>query len=220
VSALQRVDWRIASLLLAVILLGAAVAAEYSVDWARLGRVGSSEDKVIVTGLSIAVVALLGLLLSNRRTTGALLVPPAVVGALVVFSGASGVAFGGPNEPLLSPASTVQGDEIRDIALAARAEKGGTIVIHPSFSAQFIWPMRDSGQVTIASRVPADATVVLWPASDSAPDGFAVVSGQWSFVEDGLGPSGDFLDYLRWLSDRNSLKNTRSPIAVYIKAGP
>jgi hypothetical protein len=114
----------------------------------------------------------------------------------------------------------VQGREIREIALTARAQQGGLIVIHSDFEAESTWPMRDSGTVVFASRVPPDATVVVWPVTLPAPEGFAVIEGQWSFEEARYGPDGDFLDYLRWLSNRNILKNGFEPLAVYLRTTP
>ncbi|MEO8538431.1 MAG: hypothetical protein ABI577_01730 [bacterium] len=219
IGALQRVDWRFALPVLAGIMLGAFVAEAYVVDWARLNSVGDANEKLIVTGLLIAVLACLGLLGSSRRTAGALIIPPGIASALILLSGATGIAFGGPNEPLPSPAAAVQGSEIRDIALAKRAQAGGDIVVHTSFAEELTWALRDSGDVELTSSVPADATVVIWPASEPAPVGFAIVDGQWSFEEERHGPDGGFLQYLRWLSDRNALKNSRIPVAVYLKAG-
>ena len=71
-----------------------------------------------------------------------------------------------------------------------------------------------------ATRVPPDATVVVWPVTEPAPDGFSVIEGRWSFEESRRGPDGGFLDYLRWLSNRNILKNGSEPVAVYLKATP
>jgi hypothetical protein len=134
-----------------------------------------------------------------------------------MVSNASNVAFGGPNEPLPSPISSVQGREIRDIALQARDQQGGLIVIHSDFEEDATWPFRDSGRVVFASRVPADATVVVWPATEPAPAGFAVVEGRWAFSETRPGPDDGFLDYLRWLTNRNVLTNTLVPVAVYLR---
>lgn len=219
VTMFQRVDWRYAAGVLGGMLLCLGVIEAYVVDWARVNRPGSTDDKLIVTGVAIAVLACFGLLFSSRRTFGAAVVPPAFVGALLLVSGASGVAFGGPNEPLPSPAATAQGDEIRTIVQSARKEKGGQIVVHPSFEQSMTWALRDTSGVVVANRIPGDATAVVWPVTEAAPEGYAVVEGQWSFTEIRRGPDGGFLTYLRWLSNRNSLKNAAAPLAVYLKAG-
>jgi hypothetical protein len=219
VAALQRVEWRYASGVLAGMLLCLGVIEAYVVDWARVDRPGTADDKLIVTGLSIAVLACFGLLLSNRRSFGAVAIPPIFVGALLLFSGASGVAFGGPNEPLPSPVATSQSDEIRAIVQSSVKEKGGQIVVHPSFEDSMTWALRDTSGIVVASRIPGDATAVVWPVTEPAPEGYAVVEGQWSFTQTREGPDGGFLDYLRWLSNRNSLKNVPAPLAVYLKAG-
>ena len=87
---------------------------------------------------------------SNRRTLPVLFVPAGAVAGLVMIAGASGVAFGGPNEPLPSPISTIQGEVLRSIALDIRDEQGGLIVVHTDFRDQMTWPFRDSGDVILA----------------------------------------------------------------------
>ncbi len=218
--AFSRIRWLYAAPAIAGLVLMLLIAGSYTVDWARVGRVGGAGDKLIVLGLVIAAVAFGGLLLSNRRTAPGLLVPFLGAAGLLMLSGAANVAFGGPDEPLPSPVNSAQGAEIRAIALATRTDQGGLIVVHPDFEAASTWPMRDSGTVVYASRVPPDATVVVWPVTLPAPDGFAVIDGQWSFDEIRRGPDGGFLRYLRWLSDRNFLKNGSEPLAVYLRTTP
>ncbi len=212
-----RVAWTYAAPAVAGFTFLALVAGAFVVDWARIGQVGGTRDKLIVIGLSIAMLAFAGLLLSSRRTAPALVAPFAGAALLLAMSGSANVAFGGPTEPLPSPISAVQGREIREIALMAREEQGGLIVVHSDFENESTWAMRDSGTVVYASRVPADATAVIWPVTLPAPDGFAVVEGQWSFEEIRNGPDGDFLKYLRWLTNRNILKNGSVPLAVYLR---
>jgi hypothetical protein len=216
-GALQRVEWRFAALPVAGIVSGLFVCEAYIVDWARIGKVGAAHDKLIVTGIVVAVIACAALLASSRRTLAALSVPLLAGAALLFFSAASNVAFGGPSEALPAPVATTQGREIRDAALAARQQSGGLIVVHPDFESDITWPFRDSGDVVLASRVPPDASVVVWPATLPAPDGYSALEGQWSFLELRRGPDGGFLAYLRWLSDRNSLRNGNVAVAVYLR---
>ena len=217
---LRTADWLYAAPILLGMTAAALIAEAYVVDWARLDRVGSDRDKVIVTGLVVAIVAAVGVLGSNRRLAPSLLAVPAIVAAVPLFSGAFGVAFGGQNEPLPSPISAVQGREIRDIAVRAREESGGQIAVHSDFEDEFTWPFRDSAEVVLTSRVPEDAIVVVWPESEAPPEGFAVLDGRWSLQEERFGPSGGFLDYLRWLTKRNSLRNSAVPVAVYLRTTP
>lgn len=217
-AALQRVEWRYAAGVLAGALLCLAVIEAYVVDWARVNRPGGADDKLVVTGLSIAVVACFGLLFSNRRTLAAVAIPPIAVAALVLLSGASAVAFGGPNEPMPSPVATAQGDEVRAIVKSAVKDHGGQVVVHPTFESTMTWALRDTSGVVVASRIPDGATAVVWPVTEPAPEGYAVVEGQWSFTQIRRGPDGGFLAYLRWLSNRNSLKNIPAPLAVYLRA--
>lgn len=81
------------------------------------------------------------------------------------------------------------------------------------------WALRDTPHVVVADRIPAGATAVIWPVTEPAPEGYSVVEGQWSFTLTRDGPDGGFLPYLRWLTNRNSLKNVPAPLAVYLKAG-
>lgn len=215
--ALGNVNWTYAGPAVAGLTFLALVTEAFMTDWARIGRVGDDRDKLIVVGLSIAMLAVAGLLSSSRRTAPALVTPFLGAALLLTISGSANIAFGGPTEPLPSPISDVQGREIREIALKTRQEQGGLIVIHPDFEEESTWAMRDSGTVVYASRVPPDATVVVWPVTLPAPDGFAVVEGQWSFEEIRRGPDGDFLDYLRWLTNRNILHNRTVPLAVYLR---
>ena len=217
VENLGRVAWGYAGPAVAGFTFLALVAGAFVVDWARIGRVGDDREKLIVIGLSIAMLAFAGLLISARRTAPALVAPFVVAALLLAISATANISFGGPTEPLPSPISTVQGREIREIALKTRDEQGGLIVVHSDFKAESTWAMRDSGTVVYASRIPADATVVVWPVTMPAPDGFAVVEGQWSFEEIRKGPDGDFLNYLRWLTNRNVLKNSIVPLAVYLR---
>jgi len=218
-DALHRVNWANAGAILAGMLLCLGVMEAYLADWARLNRPGDADEKLIITGLAVAVVACFGLLFSNRQLYGAALVPPLFAGALLLFTGASGVAFGSPDEPMPSPIATIQGEEIRAIVAKETKENGGEIVVHPSFKDAITWALRDTPHVVVADRIPAGATAVIWPVTEPAPGGYSVVEGQWSFMLTRDGPDGGFLPYLRWLTNRNSLKNVPAPLAVYLKAG-
>ncbi len=215
---LQGIDWRFAILPLAGILTAAFIAEAYVVDWARIDRVGKDRDQLIVTGLVIAMVACVGLLASNRRTAGAIFLPVVVAASLQTLSGTFGVAFGGANEPLPSPISTVQGREIRDIALEQR--ETGVIAVHVDLAEAATWPFRDSGEIVLTTRIPDDANVAVWPATEPAPEGFSVLEGRWGLLEMRHAPDGGFLDYLRWLSNRNLLQNTLEPVTVYLRTAP
>jgi len=217
-SVFQRVDWQTAILPIAGVGFCLLVIEAYVEDWARVNRVGDADDQLIVLGVGVAVLACLGMLFSNRRNAGAILLAPITVGALIMLSGASGVAFGGPNEPMPSPAASVQGDEIRAIVEQAVKDHPGPVVVHASFESSMTWALRGGPAVTLATAIPADATAVIWPVTEPAPEGYSVVEGQWSFTQARKGPHGGFLPYLRWLTNRNILKNQPAALAVYLKA--
>lgn len=220
IARLAGVTWLYAAPALAGAFITAFIAEAYVVDWARIDRTGGSGEQVIAWGLFLAALGCLGLAASRRDTAPALLIPAAALFALWAVPGAAAVAFGSQQEPLPSPITSHQGPELRDIALAARDETGGLIVVHPLFEEAMTWPFRDSGEITLSSQVPPNAAILIWPETATAPDGYNVLEGRWSLLEIRNGPDGGFLDYLRWLSNRNVLGNTEVPIAVYLKDTP
>ena len=42
------------------------------------------------------------------------------------------------------------------------------ILVHADFEDEMTWPFRDSGEILLASQVPPDASVVIWPTTVSA----------------------------------------------------
>jgi hypothetical protein len=134
------------------------------------------------------------------------------------LSGGLGVGLSAGSEPSPSPYLTGQAHELRDIALQTAAANHGTIVVHPDLADDVTWPFRDSGTIVVASRVPGDAAIVLWPAGQPAPSGYTALSGDWALIGDVQPPTADFLTYLRWIANRGTAKNNSEPIAVYLKA--
>lgn len=211
-------DWRNAALAVIGILAVFAVVAYATVEWASGDSTGRRGQAVVLTMLvllSAAIVA--GMLVMPRLRAAAAAVPIAV--ALVpLLSGAMLVSLSGPSEPLNSPVSTFQARNLRDIALAQVAERGGAIVVHDSLRADITWPFRDSGDIIIATSVPAEATIVIWPADLPAPPGLVALDGPWSLVRTVPAPTDSFLRYVRWYADRNYLENRTEQIAVYVSA--
>lgn len=219
-NAALRADWTFARFLVPGMLVSLLVATAFMLQWARDGRVGDSSEKLVVGGLMVVATGATVLVALDRRSRPALAAPAAVIGILPLVSGLSGVAFSLPNEPLPSPVSPFQAREIRDIALRFRDEEGGLIVIHPRFEQDLTWAFRDSGELIVASGSVPDASVVIWPADLAAPEGYSVLDGEWAILRERQGPDADFLDYLRWLANRNTLPTGRVPVTVYLKAGP
>lgn len=219
-DAAWNADWTYARYLVPGALTCLLVAVAFLLEWARDGRVGDAGEKVAVGGLVVVALGCGALLLSSRRTAATLAVPLAVVALLPAISGLSGVAFSGPNEPIPSPESPLQAREIRDIALRSREDHGGPIVVHPRFERDFTWAFRDSGELVISSGQVPGAAVMVWPADAEAPEGYSVLDGEWMVLRERRGPDADFLDYLRWLANRNTLSVGRVPVIVYLKAGP
>jgi len=219
-NAAWAADWTYARYLVPGMLTALLVAMAFLLEWARDGRAGDTGEKVAVGSLVVVALGCVALLASSRRTVAALAVPAAVIGLLPAISGLSGVAFSGPNEPMPSPVSPVQAREIRDIAIRAREEQGGLIVVHPRFELDLTWAFRDSGELVISSGPVPDASVVVWPADGEAPEGYSILDGDWTVLRERRGPDADLLHYLRWLSNRNTLSVGRVPVIVYLKAGP
>ena len=219
-SALWDADWAQGRYAVPAILGALAIAAMFLLQWARSGRAGDAGEQLAVGGMMVVVAACAVWLAMDRGSRPALLLPAAVVLLLPAVAGLSGAAFGSPNEPLLSPVSPLQAREIRDIAVAVRAEQGGLIVVHPRFEDLVTWPFRESGELVIASGDVPEAVVIIWPDDLPAPQGYSTLDGRWTVLEERRGPDAGVLDYLRWLANRNTLPVGRAPVIVYLKAEP
>ncbi len=218
-GAMRAGDWTYARYLIPFAAVCLAIAVFYVGDWAALDRVGDTADKLVVTGLLLGALAALGAVLLDRATLPAVLAVLLPLSAIPLVVATSVVAFGAGDSPLPSPRESPQGRELRDIALQSTASSGGAIVFHPDFADELTWPFRDSGNVVVASRIPADAGFVLWPAAAPPPEGFAPLEGEWSLVQEVEAPTGGFLRFMRWYTDRYSLTITSEPLAVYVKEG-
>jgi hypothetical protein len=218
ITAMWRADWHYAAWLIPGALLLLAVALEVGIDWSQASTVGPTSEKLAIAGLCVIAVAAFAILASARQSFPTLLAPLLAIAAVPLLSGAVGIALSTNGEPTPSPEVTNQARELRGIALEAVHEKGGLIVVNSDFKDEITWPFRDSGSIVVASRVPPDATFVIWPKSASAPEGLAPVNGDWSLQRELHAPTSDFLDYLRWFSNRNVLNITSQAVAVYLRA--
>ena len=216
--AMVNADWRWARYLLplagAAALLGLAIV----VDWASDGEVGGLRDQALAVTWALIGIAALVMVGSQRESRPALAAAGFVVAALALLPGTLNVALSPDDEPLPSPVSPHQARVLRNAAMELAEVEGGTIVVHPDFEKQITWPFRDSGKIVVASRVPLDAAVVIWPADAPRPDGLTAVEGNWSLRRDIEAPTGGLLDYLGWFIDRNSAEVRSGGVAVYSKA--
>jgi hypothetical protein len=217
--AAWRADWVRARFYIPGAVLAFAIAVCWMLDWARDGRTGPGSDELLVAALCIAALSLLGLAASNRDARATVFAALLAVGVLPFLAGGLGVGLGSDGELIPSPNSPQLARLLRDTALATVAKQGGEIVVHPDLENDITWPFRDSGTIVVASRVPADASFVVWPASAAAPgDGFSPLAGDWQLLRAPDVPLSGFLAYLKWFSDRNSLSITSEPVAVYVRA--
>ena len=217
-AAMVHADWRYGRYLIPFAAFTALLALAVGLKWAHADAVGGAAEQLLVAGLGIIAVASLALLASQRESWGTLTAAALAVAAVPFLSGGLGVGLSAGSEPSPSPYLTGQAHELRDIALQTAAANHGTIVVHPDLADAVTWPFRDSGTIIVASRVPEDAAIVLWPASQPAPTGYTALSGDWALVGEVQPPTADFLTYLRWVANRGTAKNTSQPIAVYLKA--
>jgi len=219
-QAMLNAEWRWARYLLPLAALSALLALAIVADWARRDSAGDTRDQIFAALWALIALAALAAV-AYRAAARATLLPAALLaGALAVLPGTGGAAFHSDAEPLSSPISPTQARTLRNVALEAAAIHGGVIVVHADFADEITWPFRDSGKIVLASRVPLDAAVLIWPASAPPPDGFSVVQGEWNLHRSIEPPTDGWLRYLRWYIDRNSLDITPGRVAVYSKASP
>jgi hypothetical protein len=202
---------------LSAAVVSLALAGAFLVQWARLGRVGDANEKLLVAGFLVLAASCLGYVAANRTALPTLLVAVFAVAVIPLMSGAFGVAAGSRHELLPSPSSPKQARELRAIALEYVATSPGEIVVHSSLQQDITWPFRNSGTLLVATRVPDDASVIIWPAAVAAPTGYAPLAGDWNLELKPSAPPNDFLKALRWFTNRNSLPIAPTAVAVYVK---
>lgn len=217
--ATTRADWGRARIYVPGALLAFAIAVCWMLDWARNSRVGPGSDQLLVVALCIGALSLLGLTASSRDARPTLFAALFAVGVLPLVAGGLGIGFGSDGEIVPSPNSPQQARLLRDMAIATVTKQGGEIVVHPDLEKDITWPFRDSGNIMVASRVPASASFVVWPAGAAAPgEGLTPLPGDWQLLREPDVPLSGFLAYLKWFSDRNSLSVSSEPVAVYVRA--
>ncbi len=218
-SAMWRADWYYARWLVPGALLAAAVALMFSIDWARNGRVGDVREQLLVAGLCVITAAALAILATSRESAPTIFAALIALVAIPMLSAAFGIGLASSGEPSPSPVTPQQARELRGIALQTARDKAGLIVVNDAFKDDITWPFRDSGSIVVASRAPADASILVWPGDAPPPEGFARLEGDWQILQDRTPPTGSFLKYLWWFTNRNVLKVTTEPVAVYVRAG-
>lgn len=217
-DAMLRADWRWARFLIPTGLFLASIALVVMLTWARNGRPTDSGEKLLVSALLVLAITVLGLTAWQREAVPTLLAPALLVGALIVIPGGLGVSFDVSGEVTPSPRSPAQARQLRDTALQLVHDRSGLIVIHPRFEEAIAWPFRDSGDLVVASRVPGDANVLVWPGDLPKPDGFNPVQNDWNLAVSPGTPGNDFLVYLGWLSNRASLGVSATSAVLYVRA--
>ncbi len=216
VGRLMATTWRRESWLLLLAMALVAVVCYVLSDWAREGDVGGVLGRVVLAMAAIGAVTALTLLATYRESLPLTLLAPLAVGGVLLLAGSSGVALSAAGEPLPGPASPSSARAIRDVALSANAS-GGSVVVHERYREALTWPFRDSGTLVLASRVPAGAGVVIWPADLPSPEGFVALDGRW-MLERAIDGPGGFLAFVHWFAERNSLDQRLEIVAVYVRA--
>lgn len=215
IGAMVHADWISARFLIPACGFLGLLAIAIAINWARLGYAPTSQRVFLVLlialmGVGVASVAAL----PSARPA---LVACGAAALLPLFAGTMGVALSVNEAPLVSPVSTTQARELRDIVLQVAADQHGLVVVHSSFTDDVTWPFRDSGSLVVATRIPADAVVAVWPAELPKPDGMDPLEGDWALVNEVDQPSSSFLAYLHWLIDRRSVTTSPSQVAVYVR---
>ena len=215
-SLLLAASWRRESYLLLLAIGLAAVASFVLSDWAREGRVGGAEERMLVALPVIGSLLALALLASYREALHLTFIPALAAGGILLLAGASGVALSAAGEPLPGPVSPPAARAIRDVALDASAARG-SVVIHGRYREVLTWPFRNSATLILADRVPPEAAVAVWPLDLPQPEGFVPLEGRWILERSIPGPGG-FLQYVRWLGERNSLQPELEIVAIYVRS--
>lgn len=213
---LMAMTWRRESWLLLLALALAAIVCYVLSDWARQGYVGGALERAILTLAGIVALTALILLATYRESLAVTLLAPVAVGGVLLLAGSSGIALSAAGEPLPGPTSPSSARAIRDVALSANTSQG-SIVVHERYREALTWPFRDSGNVVLASSVPAGAGVVVWPADVPPPEGFVALDGRW-VLERAIDGPDDFLAFVHWFAERNSLGQRLEIVAVYVRA--
>jgi hypothetical protein len=216
IGAMVRADWRYARLLIPLAGVTGAVALTIVAEWARLGRVGGGSEQLVVAALALASVGALAAVALERKALPALAAAALLILGLPATATAAGVAFGWGYDAMPSPVSPERARNLRDVAIDLRAQRGGPIVIHPDLRDAMTWPFRDSGEVLVASRPPADAAVVILPAGAPPPGGMGRLGfSDWALLEKIEPPTRSLLDFVRWRIDRYRLRIEPLRVDVY-----
>ena len=213
---LMALTWRRESWLLLLALALVAIVCYVLSDWARQGHVGGAFERALLVVAGIGAVTALATLATYRESLPLTLLAPVAIGGVLLLAGSSGIALSAAGEPLPEPTSPSSARAIRDVALSANTS-GGSIVVHERYREAFTWPFRDSGTLVLASKVPAGAGVVVWPADAPPPEGFVALDGRWVFERALDAPDG-FLAFVHWFAERNSLDQRLEIVAVYVRA--
>ena len=219
-SFLMNAEWRSNAYLLAIAFGLLAIAFFVLSDWGREDRIGGDLERVLVAipvvfGLMALSVLALALVSSLREELPLAMLPTLVGGGLLLLAGASGVALSAAGEPLPGPVSPPTARAIRDVAVDAAASRG-QIVIHERYREQLVWAFRASPPVVLASAVPPDATVAVWPLAEPPPEGFVALEGRWVLERSLVGPTS-ILEAIHWFGQRNSLAEELELVAIYVR---
>lgn len=216
-EAILSTDWRRAGWPLAAALVASITIVGPLLDWARRGQVGPASEVVAVLALTAVIAGSLAVLAHSARTRPVTLLPFAAAAALPWLSGGFAVASGSPNEPLPSPITTVQASELRDLVTGPSRDPSAVVAVHPSLAEALTWPLRGARGIVVSSRIPPNASVVIWEPGLAPPDGFRVLEGRWGILRERNGPRSRFLDYLGWLADRNTLPVHDVTAAIFVR---
>jgi hypothetical protein len=215
IAAAVRADWTYARFVLPAAGYATLVAFAVMERWGRAGEVKSGGEAAIVALLLAGAFAALAWIATQRAAQPVLAAAGIVFLAPILVAGAFAIGLSGASEPVPSPYVSPETRVLRDVALKASEEGGGTIVIHPGYAGTAAWVFRDIPGVVVSDQVPAGAALVIWPMELPNPEGLVPLVGEWALLRAVKPPVDDFPEYLNWFSDRNGVVTRNEPVAVY-----
>lgn len=205
----SRVDWgllkrwwpagALALCLLAYALLRAS-------RWAHdASKVGTEERITLVLALALAGASLATVMFLRGRNGLAVVLPVGAVLALpFLLHSCISLGFGDGAE-FAVPLRFTQRDELFADTVAREADqRGARVAIRHPLRDALSWQLRDS--LTLAEPPPS-GSLLVGPAGDEPPAGFAPLGGTWLLAEGWVPRDLDLLGAWRWLAEREPYGN-------------
>lgn len=219
VMAMLHADWQVAKFLIPAVLFLGLFFATISAGWVHNDDVPGALPIVVAAFVIAGLLASVWWMRVQPAAAPALWAIPVAVALIPFASSALNIAFSGVGELVPSPTSPQQTRELRDILLADLKQSGGQLVVDPSLWPDLTWAFRNSGDVVVASRVPATAGAAILPQDAPKPEGMNPIDGEWNILDEMHPPTGSLSDYYGWFTNRGTVVATPVQVSVYVRAG-